>query len=229
MSEVLPDMRVHCDETRLYIGFEKPVWVLSSAPYNGGLTRARHIVNLRVDENHDGKRTGFSNPEADLAEYCRGQAWHGPAVGMMTAAPMSSFRRAASDEGGVTVAALVTSGLTNARRAGDPAECRDPGELAPPPGTINIVVVTNAALTDAAMVEALTTITEAKAGLLQDLGITSPISGLTATGTGTDCAAVIRGDGPPIRYCGKHVFVGEMMAKTVTRALKSSLEPKPGT
>ena len=41
------------------------------------------------------------------------------------------------------------------------------------PGTINILVFTNKALTDSAMVKAIMTITEAKTAALQDWGVES--------------------------------------------------------
>ena len=41
------------------------------------------------------------------------------------------------------------------------------------PGTINILVFTNKALTDSAMVKAMMTITEAKSAALQDWGVES--------------------------------------------------------
>jgi len=74
------------------------------------------------------------------------------------------------------------------------------------------------------MVEALITVTEAKAAALQDLGIRDPLTGGQATGTGTDAVAIASGLGPTrLSYCGKHVIFGEMLASTVIQAIKLSL------
>ncbi|MCP4694821.1 MAG: adenosylcobinamide amidohydrolase, partial [Desulfobacterales bacterium] len=136
------------------------------------------------------------------------------------------FRRVRQEEQGVEVTALVTAGVSNARRAGDPAECREMVEADPAPGTINIIMLTNARLTRAAMVEAVITVTEAKTAALQDLGVQSTSTGVPATGTGTDAIAIAPGLAPPvIPYCGKHVLFGQMLASTVMQAIKESLKP----
>ncbi len=151
--------------------------------------------------------------------------WTGVTVGMMTSAKMSSFRYIKRKEGAVEIAVLVTAGISNARRAGDPAEYRlfDNTEIIG--GTINIIILTNATLTPAAQVEAVMVVTEAKAAVLQDLGITSPVTGKTATGTGTDAIAIVNGFGSPeIAFCGKHTLFGEMLASATMEAISSSLQ-----
>ncbi len=151
--------------------------------------------------------------------------WKGVTVGMMTAADAESFRHVQRIEQGVKVSALVTAGITNARRAGDPADCRDMAAFAHANGTINIIILTDAMLTRAAMVEAVLMVTEAKCAALQNLDIRNPETGSLATGTGTDAVAIVNGRGPAeIRYCGKHVLFGEMLASTVMEALTSSLQ-----
>jgi adenosylcobinamide amidohydrolase len=215
---------VDCAPVHLHVRFNGLRRVISSAVLNGGLVHAAHIVNLHVPQ-HIEPRQPFDPPEVALIDYCRRMGWEAPAVGMMTAAPMSSLRRAVRREGDVEVAALVTAGLSNARRVGDPAEWRTLEDVPPMPHTINIIVGTNAQLTDAALVEAVQMVTEVKVALLQDLQIVSAATGRPATGTGTDCVAVFSGLGPPrIRYCGKHVLFGEMLAGAVMEALGESLK-----
>ena len=147
----------------------------------------------------------------------------GVLVGMMTAASMASYRLACRKEQGVEIFVLATAGLSNARRAGDPAEYRRITSEPEEAGTINLMMATNACLTQAAMVESLMMITEAKAAVLQDAGIMSPVSGLIATGTGTDSVAVINGFGPEVRYCGKHVLFGELLAQAVIEAVQGAV------
>ena len=211
-------------EDHLHVGFSAPRWVLSSAVLNGGRVAADHILNLRVPKHHDGDKGPFEPSEVTLGNYCRQMGWRGRTVGMMTAATMDSFRRARREAGGVSVTALVTAGISNAGRAGEPAECPDPPASPPPAGTINIILLTNARMVPAAMVEAVQMVTEAKAAVLQDLDVRSPRTGAPATGTGTDAVAIAAGRGPAeVAFCGKHVRFGEMIASAVMEALGASL------
>ncbi len=208
----------------VHIHFQKPRWVLSSAVLNGGLTQSRHIVNLRVEKNPRGEKTDFEPSEQTLSRYCLQMGWKGVVVGMMTAATFDSFRKVTRKEAGVEVTALVTVGLSNAKRAGTPAECREITQGPPASGTINIIILTNALLTPSALAESIITVTEAKSVALQDSGITDPLTGAPATGTGTDAVAIVNGFGPvEIAFCGKHVLFGEMLASTVIEAITSSL------
>jgi adenosylcobinamide amidohydrolase len=119
---------------------------------------------------------------------------------------------------------LITAGVSNARKAGDPAEYRRFDDFCCKTGTINTIVLTNAQLAKEAMVEAVITATEAKTVALYNLGVKSLTTGAPASGTGTDAIAIVNGWGPvKIRYCGKHVLFGEMLANAVIEALSASL------
>ena len=120
---------------------------------------------------------------------------------------------------------MVTSGLSNPRRAGDYAEHIQMASHYNQVGTINIIVITSASLTGSALIEALLVTTEAKSAALQDAGIVSPVSNKPATGTGTDSAAVASGPGPgDVKYCGKHVLFGELLGGSVIDAVSSSIQ-----
>ena len=213
-----------CTEQHLHVAFAAERTVLSSAVLGGGLCPARHIVNLRVPKNNHLEKQAYGPPEETIRAYSRRRGWDGPVVGMMTAASMDSFRRVDRQEQGVTVTTLVTAGVSNAVRSGDPADCRVIGEATPEAGTVNIIVVTNARLTEAALVEAAMAVTEAKAAAFANLGIRSISTGQPATGTGTDAVAIAAGNGPTaIRFCGKHLLFGEMLADTTIRAISDSL------
>lgn len=216
---------VHHSDEAVHVQLKEPCWILSSAVLNGGLVQANHILNLRVAKNRDGDKGPFDPSEVTLQNYGIERGWEGLTVGMMTAADADSFRRASRVEQGVEVTALVTVGISNARRAGDRAECRDHFNPEAETGTINMILLTNAVLKRPALVEAIITVTEAKAAALQDLGVRNPETGGIATGTGTDAVAVVSGPGPArIRYCGKHMLFGEMLASTVMGAIAASLK-----
>jgi len=204
----------------IHVEFSIPHQVMSSAVLNGGLVYADHLVNLKVPK----CLAAPSSPQLTLAKYCEDAHWHGNNVGMMTAASMDSFRMAKESAQGIDIIVLVTSGLSNPRRVGDHAEHRIMAAESEDVGTINIIMITSAILTGAAMVEALLIITEAKTAVLQDAGIKSAVSDKIATGTGTDSVAVVSGHGPDtVNYCGKHVLFGEILGRMVTDTVAASI------
>jgi len=219
---MLPDgVTIEQTDAHVHVEFSRPHRVLSSAVLNGGLVEADRILNLKVPKQCSAP---LEDPAVTLSRYSSRRNWRGLTVGMMTAASMSSLRTKGESSQGVDITVLVTSGLSNARRAGDRAEFRRMDTDAAGAGTINIVALTNAAMTGAAMAEALMIATEAKVIAVQSLGISSPVSGDLATGTGTDCTAIVCGQASPlIRYCGKHVLFGEILAKLVIETVTSSL------
>jgi len=212
-----------CD-TFFHLEFDEPVNILSSAVLNGGFCLASHFFNTKVDANFNGERTQFEKPALTLSKLAQTNNWEGKAVGMMTAAMMTSFRRVKLEAQGIWIEVLLTSGVSNARRAGDKADYQFMNETCEKVGTINMILLTNAKLSHGSLVECIMMATEAKSACLQDLGVKSPVSDEIATGTGTDSCAVVGGDGPIVEYCGKHVLFGELLAKTVYQALKESLE-----
>jgi adenosylcobinamide amidohydrolase len=209
------------------VGFSTVHPVLSSAVFNGGACAASNILIMKVAENFEGTKQIVENPENTLAEYCRQLQLSGTTVGMMTSASMDSFRLVSRSSQGVEISAIVTAGISNARCAGDRADWRKFQTDADPTGTINIIILTNATMSHAAMVESVMLATEAKTVAMRKLGVRSPVSGTIATGTGTDAIAVAGGFGSgTIRYCGKHVLFGEMLASAVMEALTESLSNK---
>jgi len=222
MIQTITDQaRYEQTDNHIHIDFRTPHRVISSAVLNGGFSEARHILNLKVPKHSDTPET----PSATLTQYCINEGWEGTTVAMMTAASMGSFRLAKECVQGIDVAVMVTAGLSNPRRTGDKAEYRqmvcDPEEV----GTINTIAMTSAHLTDTAMVEALLIVTEAKAAVLQEIGILSPVSHRIATGTGTDSVAIVSGHGPEtVAYCGKHVLFGEVLGRLTEEAISASIE-----
>ncbi|WNZ28248.1 MAG: adenosylcobinamide amidohydrolase [Candidatus Bathyarchaeota archaeon] len=100
-----------------------------------------------------------------------------------------------------------------------------------PPGTINVIVLTNAKLTDAAMARAIITVTEAKTGVLQDLNIKSSLSPQNqATGTGTDHVIVVSGtdSNKAIQCTSGHTKMGELMAVATKKAVTAALKKHDG-
>ncbi len=212
----------HMDHTENYIrvSFSKPWAVLSSAILNGGFTHANHIVNLKVPK--VSKPT--LAPHKTIQRYCQDAGWAPPIVGMMTAASMKSLRLTTYKQDDFELHVMVTSGLSNPRRAGDHAEYRLLTSSEYTAGTINMIILCSMNMQNNTMVETIMTATEAKVAVMHDLGILSPVSNKLATGTGTDAVALCCGNGSKtIQYSGKHTLFGEIVGKLVTEAVASSL------
>ena len=127
----------------------------------------------------------------------------------MTAADVTAYTTAT--DGGVT--ATVTCGL------GVRGWAAAPGEEAvepPRPGTVNIVVTLPVALSDAALVNAVATATEAKVQALLD-------AGLDCSGTPTDAvcvAAPAPGTAPGEPFAGPRSLWGARLARAVHAAVR---------
>jgi adenosylcobinamide amidohydrolase len=129
------------------------------------------------------------------------------------------------------VFALVTAGTkSNAQRIGvDKAGGLERDGRFESLGTINVIVLTNALLSEGAMARGMITLTEAKVVALEDLDIRSSYNPqIRATGTGTDNAIIVSGQGARIDYLGGHAKMGELMARAVTSAVKEAIFKQDG-
>jgi adenosylcobinamide amidohydrolase len=143
----------------------------------------------------------------------------GDGVGMMTAASVDRYVRAS--DGGVE--AVATVGLRVPTWAAAPEGTEDP-ELAPMRvGTINIVTVLPVAMTDAALVNAVMTVTEAKSQALIE-------AGFPCTGTASDAVCVaVPADGPEEVFGGPRSEWGARTARAVHAAVRRGAEAwRPG-
>lgn len=150
-------------------------------------------------------------PKAWLEEELA-TAGHERAVAMMTSRDLRTWERSDVTRGGVRCTSIATVGLSNARRVGDP-EDDDAGTGTPAPltGTINLAVRVSVPLTPSAALEAITIAVEGRTTAVLESGYPSPVTGQTATGTGTDCVVLawpIDADQAPRPYAGKHTDVG---------------------
>ena len=150
-------------------------------------------------------------------------------AGMSTAADLDNLAVVSQSYGPLTDTVLATAGArTNAIRTGVDAGTYIEGNT--PAGTINIMLLSNIRLTDAAMARALITITEGKTAALQDLNVPSTYSKtVQATGTGTDSIIVVSGtQGPQASYTGGHSKIGELIGKASHQAVLEALGKQNG-
>lgn len=215
MSEALPidGLRLERDEHAVHLWSDRPLAVLSSAIVGGELRAARHLVNMHVRKDYDAPR-----PEDDLAACAARLGIAEPFVGLMTAARTQNARVAIETHAEVKVVAVVTVGLSNPTAAG----------VSPPaagqPGTVNTILLIDAALTPAAMINAVITATEAKMLVLVEADIRAPHGGL-ASGTGTDSIVIATTKrGAWFEYAGPISPIGALIGRAVRRAMQEALQ-----
>ena len=202
--------------------------VLSSAPQGGGLTSASYVLNHQVESNpiSNTHPRSHSDPARALRRLAIRLGVKQGTVGLMTAVPMKQLVTAKVSSGALWVECFATVGVTNAVKAGERPETNVRRNQATGPGTINLIVVTNACLSSAAMVGAVQVVTESKTGVLRDHGVPSWTGQPGATGTGTDAVVIVcrlRGNGLWHAYSGTHTMIGALIGQAVTRCVTRGL------
>lgn len=204
------DLRFHRRRAE-YADLVTTVWevgaerrAISSAMLGGGIGPVGWVVNAQVPGDYS-----RMDPVAHLSQMAADLGLSGRGVGMLTAAPVAGT--VTCEDGGVTASATV--GLRVPTWAAAPESALDP-ELAPmTPGTINITVDLPAPLTDAALVNAVMTVTEAKTQALIE-------AGYAATGTASDAVVVVVPvDGSPEVFAGPRSRWGGATARAVHAAV----------
>ena len=208
---------VRAGENAIIVSFRAPARVLSWALLNGGLCRSDHIVNHYVRS--DDVRF-CADPRSWLTNAVENLALDGKAVAMATAVPMKNYAQVSFAGLNAEVSCLATVGCGNALAAGDPASAA----ITETAHTINLIVIVQPALSDAAMVEAIQIATEGRTRALYEAGVRSTVSNLPASGTGTDCIALASlGAAAGAEYCGKHTVLGELIGRAAYAAVQQGL------
>lgn len=183
-----------------------PMRMVASSPHGGGIGVRRWVVNAQVPAGY-----GRRDPDHHLARLGVSLGLPGRGVGMLTAADVRAM--SAATDGGVEVAATVGLGHPTWAAAPDVA---GPVSLV---GTVNLVIVLPERMSDAALVNAVATATEAKAQALWD-------SGVAGTGTATDAVCIAcPDDGPPHAFGGPRSLWGARLARAVHAAVQGGIRP----
>src|SRR5262245_45275260 len=208
----------------LIVSFASPARTLSWAVLNGGFCRADHVINHRVD----GKNGLFcAQPAPWLERIAIELGLRGKVVAMATAVDMKQLARVSMRSANAQVTCFTTVGCGNALSVGDPASLNFE-EPAPALHTINMILTVQPGLSDEAMVEAVQIVTEGRVRALYEKGIKSCQSGLPATGTGTDCVAIVSLGDRFEPYCGKHTQLGELIGTSAYMSVAKGLALSTG-
>ena len=213
-------VEIEIDSEAVVVTAASPLSVLSSAVAGGGLGRARAIVNLHVS-----RHCPWGDADLRLDAFAARRALPAPRVGLLTAAWTERAQVAAESARGIHTLVVATVGLSNPVAAGWSA--------AGPawPGTINTIVVVDAAVEPAALVNLALTVTEVKTLVLAAAGLGCD-DGHGASGTSTDAVVVAAtGRGPVARFGGPISDAGSVVARATRTALAEGvrrwLETKP--
>jgi adenosylcobinamide amidohydrolase len=180
---------------------------ISSGPLGGGIGTRHWLINATVPMSYS-----HDDPADHLAELADQLGLDGPGVGLLTGVDVADM--AATAEAGVAVWATVGLGAPIWAAAPSAAEETTVG-------TVNVVVHVPVRMSDAALVNAVATVAEAKAQALWELG-------LQATGTATDATCVICPTaGSPAAYGGPRSTWGARIARAVHRAVRHGAVSMP--
>lgn len=180
----------------------RPLLAVSSAPLGGGLGLRCWVVNAEVAADYARR-----DPDRHLEELSASAGLSGAGVGMLTAASIDELSSAAED--GLEVHATI--GIKHPTWAAATGSFPENGRA----GTINVVAFVPERLSEAALVNAVVTLTEAKSQALLDAGV-------SGTGTASDAVCVLAPpDGIAQRFCGPRSFWGARLARTAYRGISA--------
>ena len=200
------------DNDTFWVVSESPLQVLSSSVIGGDMKETHHIMSVRVPDDASQREFALKRPRAYLRQRAQALGNQEPVVGLITTMDHERLQVSIHAEGEIKVAALATVGLTHLSAPGRHNVIYT-GEVQP--GTINLVVLSDARLSPEAQVRAATLATEAKTLALFEAGVKTE-GGSIATGTSMDTIIVAStGRGPFFRYSGTSTLLGHLIGQAV--------------
>jgi adenosylcobinamide hydrolase len=182
----------------------EPMLAISSAPLGGGVGLRSWVLNAQV-----AKTYARTDVEDHIREIARGASVDGVGVGMLTAVQVADCA-AAIDDG---VHGFATVGVTVPAWASAP----DGDAGLSMVGTINVVAFLPVRFSDAALVNAVTTVTEAKTQALFEAGV-------PGTGTASDAVCVLcPAKGGQQKFGGPRSVWGSRLARAVHGAIAGGI------
>ncbi|MEO0618394.1 MAG: adenosylcobinamide amidohydrolase [Pseudomonadota bacterium] len=211
MTEIPMPPSVRLDRPWLALDLGQPMQVLSWAINNPGFVTTDRIVWREV-------RNADLPQELDVHAWFQGElsrCGEENSVAFLTSRNLERFQTSKAIVDGISAFVVATVGLSNAERVGS-------RRLKPPNshGTINVAAVVNAELSPTGLLEAQSSVVQARTAAVVDTGVTVPTG--RATGTGTDCVAVASPVGET-NYAGLHTVIGEALGRAVYRAVQAGV------
>jgi adenosylcobinamide hydrolase len=189
----------------------EPMRSIATSPHDGGLGLRRWVINAQVPAGYARR-----DPDRHLAKLAVSLGMPGRGNGMMTAADVRDYH-CVVDEGVEVVATVGLGKPIQAAAPPTPGSQRRDGALEA--GTINLVVILPERLSDAALVNAVVTATEAKVQALKD-------GGVPGTGTASDALCILcPNEGSAASFGGPRSRWGARLARAVYGAVLAGARP----
>ncbi|MFX1258949.1 MAG: adenosylcobinamide amidohydrolase [Promethearchaeota archaeon] len=222
----IPDIEIYFNESDIVIYSKNYLECLSNAAFNGGRIRSNSIVNHHVSLYFD-----HSQVENILNSVKKKFNLSDSMIGLLTAVKMNECILINEINDNVNYSIVLTAGILNPSGPEDgdsnlSREVDDSNARYVKPGTINIILLIDAILTEHALVNLIITITEAKTLILKKFDLRTK-SGNLATGTSTDTIVVcFTNRGKSIEWSGYATKFGQSVGQSVMKALNISLREK---
>jgi iron complex transport system ATP-binding protein len=215
---IIENIAVDSSKDRITLTSPSEFKTLSSALIGGGFHWSNTFVNRHVGMDYQ-----CDDAAAEMTRYLLENNLNpSNTIGMMTAVNLQDavIKKETFPEG--TIMVMVTAGTGNAV---DSSNAFEHHFTPTKPGTINIFVLIEAKLTEAAFVQVLTTATEAKTKALSVEKIVDQTTNHIATGTSTDsiCIAATQ-TAVPYEYGGPLTPIGKWVGKLVFEATSESIQ-----
>ncbi|GMB07817.1 iron complex transport system ATP-binding protein [Thermolongibacillus altinsuensis] len=209
---------VSASDEMIVIQTVQPFKALSSALVGAGFRWATTFVNRYVPLDYH-----CDEAEKEMREYLQrhqfDEQW---TIGMMTAVQLEDAAYVSLADESFRLLTVVTAGVGNAV---DSANAWRRDDVLFAPGTINIVVLLDAHLSEAAYVQAMMTATEAKVKALYDEAVFDPKTNTMATGTSTDSLVIAASQqNEYCEYAGTITPLGKMIGRAVYEATREALK-----
>ena len=196
---------------------------VSSAIYNGGLKKAKAIVNVQATNDLTDKQL-HADPQKFIINSAKKLGIQNNFVGMVTAAAVDKFAWVSKKDGDLTVTVTATAVDTDGNTCSHAETGGETITVEEMLGTINIMVIIDGNPTESCLVSTVLTATEAKTAAMLELDIRSRYSGNVATGTITDAIIVAKTNrGAPIIYGGPASKLGQLVGYCTRKAVKESI------
>lgn len=203
-----------CSPPYLVASFPEPHRVLSWAITKPGLVTAQKVAWLEV-RNKD--LPAGADPLAVLHGKIATAGLSDVPV-LVTSRDIRRHHVAQARVEDAVATCVVTAGLSNGERVGERSSAP-----VPMPGTINILVHVAQPLSEAAFLETICVVVQARTVAVLEARVSR--GGVLVTGTGTDCIAIAAParQGPEADYAGMHTAIGEAVGRCTLDAMNEAI------
>ncbi len=205
----------------LMVTSQTDLTIVSSAFYNGGVTKTKTILNIQVSE--DNQIELHNDPLIPIKHAKQQLQLNDDFVAMLTIVDINKMAFVSARVGEVSVNVVVTGGCTHPESAGEKIDSTVTA------GTINTIVLVDGNPSGGALMNLFLTATEAKVAAVQDLDVRSRYTGVAATGTVTDSLVIaVSGKGERFDFGSPASSVGQLVAQCVRKTVRQAISNYEG-